>query len=312
MDIRRRLLIVDDSPAVRSFIRKIMISSSIFSDFLEAGDGLDALKITETNKVDFVITDVAMPRMDGYELMARLREMPSMFDVPVIMLTAKRKEIAHRLKGFDRGASDYVVKPFDNNELIARTKALLRMYELQEELKARNEELKKMAATDELTGLSNRRHFFETSKTIIALAKRSNMSMACLMIDIDSFKWINDSYGHQAGDTVIKMVADGLLKNKRESDVLARLGGDEFIMFLFMSDEKKGEIAGESFRKTIEAICIPLDNTTSISVTLSIGCSSLPPEQLTDMDKLIAMADQALYKAKRSGKNRVIAYSSTL
>ena len=303
------ILIVDDTPYVRAAIRDAVSESGLFSNIIEAGDGAEALKLFVTNKVTFIITDVEMPVIDGYKLVAAIREMESGSDIPVIILTASKKEFLDKIKGLTVGANDYMVKPFDKGELIARIKVLLKMHGLQEELKAKNALLERIATTDELTGLPNRRHFFDTARTIVALAKRNDLPIACLMIDIDFFKKVNDAYGHQAGDIVLKKVAEVMLKSKREGELLARLGGEEFVMCLFKAEEDAAFCAGERFRKRIEEMKLSLDESKDISVTVSVGCSAVAGDSLTDIDKLMAMADEALYRAKNNGRNRVETHS---
>lgn len=303
------ILIVDDTPYVRAAVRDAVSESGLFSNIIEASDGAEALKLFVTNKVTFIITDVVMPVIDGYKLVAAIREMESGSDIPVIMLTASKKEFSDKIKGLTIGASDYVTKPFDKGELIARMKVLIKMHGLQEELKAKNALLERIATTDELTGLPNRRHFFDTARTIVALAKRNDLPIACLMIDIDFFKKVNDTYGHQVGDIVLKKVAEAMLKNKREGELLARLGGEEFVMCLFKAGEGAAFCAGERFRKRIEEMKIQLDESREISITVSVGCSAMAGDSLTDIDKLMAMADEALYRAKNNGRNMVEMHS---
>ncbi len=304
------ILIVDDSPYFRAIVKDAVLESGLFPNIIEAGDGAEALKLFVSNKVTFIITDVVMPVIDGCKLVAAIRAMEKGSDIPVIMLTANKEELSDKIKGFTLGASDYLVKPFDKGELILRIKTLLKMHGLQEELKARNVLLERIATTDDLTGLPNRRNFFDTARTIVALAKRNDLPIACLMIDIDFFKKINDTYGHLAGDMVLKKVAEVMLKNKREGELLARFGGEEFVMCLFKADEAAAFGAAERFRKRIDEMKIQLDESKAIFVTVSAGCSALAGDSLTDIDKLIAMADEALYRAKNNGRNRVEMYSA--
>lgn len=304
------ILIVDDTPYVRAAVKDAVLESGLFPNIIEAGDGAEALRLFVSNKVTFIITDVVMPVIDGYKLVVAIREMESGSDIPVIMLTASKKQFSDKIKGLTLGASDYVIKPFDKGELIARIKVLLKMQGLQEELKAKNALLERIATTDELTGLPNRRHFFDTARTIVALARRNDLPIACLMIDIDFFKKINDTYGHQAGDMVLKNVAELMQKNKREGELLARFGGEEFVMCLFKADEAAAFGAAERFRKRIDEMKIQLDESKAIFVTVSAGCSALAGDSLTDIDKLIAMADEALYRAKNNGRNKVEMYSA--
>jgi len=309
----RTILIVDDSPYVLAAVKDAVLESGLFSNIVEAGNGAEALRLFVTNKVTFIITDVVMPVIDGFKLVAAIRGLESGSDIPVIMLTASKKEFSDKIKGLTLGASDYVIKPFDKGELIARIKVLLKMQGLQEELKAKNAILERIATTDDLTGLPNRRQFFDTARAIVALARRNDLPIACLMIDIDFFKKVNDTYGHQAGDIVLKKIAEVMLMNKREGELLARFGGEEFVMCLFKADEAAAFRAAERFRKRIEEMKILLDDpmeVSIISVTVSTGCSALAGGSLTDIDTLIAMADEALYRAKNNGRNRVEMYSA--
>ena len=302
------LLIVDDSPNFRTSIREAVKEASIFKNIIEAGDGAAAISIFASNNITFIITDVVMPRIDGYKLVSAIRGTPAGRDIPIIILTSSRKEYCDKVKGLMIGASDYVIKPFNKDELIARIRVLLRMQELQEELKAKNALLERLSTTDELTGLPNRRYFFDSVKTIIALAKRNNLPIACLMLDIDFFKKINDKYGHLTGDIVLKAVSEIMLRSKRDGELLARFGGEEFVMCLFKADETASFCAAERFRKTIEAINIPVDEMT-VSLTVSIGCASIDSDKLEDADELISRADDALYRAKKNGRNRSETYS---
>lgn len=306
------LLLVDDSPYVRASVKEAVTEYSLFPKIIEAGDGAEALKLFLTDSVTFVITDVVMPTIDGYKFVAAMRETEKGRDIPVIMLTASRKGFSDKIKGFTAGASDYVIKPFDKGELIARIKVLLRMQALQEELKTKNALLERFATTDELTGIPNRRHFFDAIKPVIALSRRNALSLGCLMMDIDFFKKVNDTYGHQAGDVVLKKIAEVMTASKREGELLARFGGEEFVMCLFKANEDETSSAAERFRKKIGSTSIGLGGTKTISMTVSIGCSSLPSDKLTTADELIKMADAALYLAKKSGRNRVARYSDTL
>jgi diguanylate cyclase (GGDEF)-like protein len=300
----KTLLIVDDSQIVRSSVKAAVTRAGLFQNIFEADNGAEALRLFALNKVTFIITDIEMPILDGYKLLAAIREMDTGHDIPVIMLTAGRKNYSDKIKGLTMGASDYVIKPFDEGEFIARIKVFLRIHELQEELKAKNALLERMATTDDLTGIPNRRYFFEAVKGLLALSKRNALPIACLLIDIDFFKKVNDSYGHQAGDEVLKNVAELMFKNRREGEHLARLGGEEFVVCLFKAGEEGAFSAGERFRKAVEVAKMPLSCGDVISISVSIGCSSMPSRELKDFDGLLSMADKALYCAKKNGRNR--------
>ena len=207
------LLIVDDSPAVRTLIKNAVTENSLFSHILEAQDGMEALKLFFSNKVDFIITDIMMPKVDGYKLISAIKESEAGKDIPVIMLSAGRKGVSDKVKGLEIGASDYLIKPFDSSELLARIIVFIRMQRLQEELKEKNALLEKLSITDELTGIYNRRYFYEYMNMQAALAKRHSYQIGCIMIDVDHFKKINDTFGHDVGDKALKGLAR-LMKDK--------------------------------------------------------------------------------------------------
>ncbi|MBI5286346.1 MAG: diguanylate cyclase, partial [Deltaproteobacteria bacterium] len=221
----KTLLVVDDSPTSRSAIRNVLEEARLFAHILEADDGINALDVFLKNKVDFIITDVVMPKMDGHKFISSIKGMEKGRDIPVIMLT-ERRESVDKIKGLTIGANDYLTKPFDSEELMARVKVLLKMQELQEELKDKNILLERLAITDSLTGLYNRRYLFKAMRGQMALAKRHGFSIACLAIDIDFFKRINDTYGHSTGDMVLKRLAECISSTKRNGELLARIGGE--------------------------------------------------------------------------------------
>lgn len=307
----KTLLIVDDTPVVRDLVKTVVAKTGWFTNILEADNGMDAIKLFFKNKVDFVVTDVVMPKVDGYKLIAAIKGSEAGKDVPVIMLSASRKEIVDKIRGLNIGASDYVLKPFDSNELLARINTFLKIQELQNELREKNALLEKLSVTDELTGLYNRRYFYDHINMHIALAKRHNYHIGCLLIDIDHFKNINDTYGHDVGDKVLKGLA-ALMKGKmRDGEILARFGGEEFIICLCRADEKGAISAAERMRKAVEDANIEGTNS-PIKTTISIGIAIYPDKNLKNSDEIIKMADEALYHAKRSGRNKVVVYSEQM
>ena len=306
------LLIVDDSPAVRTLIKNVVTENSLFSNCLEAQDGMEALKLFFSNKVDFIITDIMMPKVDGYKLISAIKESEAGKDIPVIMLSAGRKGVSDKVKGLEIGASDYLVKPFDSSELLARIIVFIRMQRLQEELKEKNALLEKLSITDELTGIYNRRYFYEYMNMQVALAKRHNYQIGCLMIDVDHFKKINDTFGHDIGDKVLKGLAR-LMKDKiREGEIIARFGGEEFIAGLCRVDTSGAVIAAERIRKAVEDANLSDAANNHLKLTVSIGIALYPQQGVSNLDELIKAADDAFYHAKRTGRNKVVVYSESL
>ena len=308
----KTLLIVDDSPAVRTLIKNVVTENSLFSNCLEAQDGMEALKLFFNNKVDFIITDIMMPKVDGFKLISAIKESEAGKDIPVIMLSAGKKGVMDKVKGLEIGASDYLIKPFDSSELLARIIVFLKMQRLQEELKEKNALLEKLSITDELTGIYNRRYFCEYMNMHMALAKRHNYQIGCIMIDVDLFKKVNDTFGHDVGDKALKGIAR-LMKDKiREGEIIARFGGEEFIVGLCRVDTSGAMIAAERIRKAVEGANLSDDANNPLKMTVSIGIALYPQQGVSNLDELIKAADDALYHAKRTGRNRVVVYSESI
>ncbi|MDP2682584.1 MAG: diguanylate cyclase [Deltaproteobacteria bacterium] len=308
----KTLLIVDDSPTIRQLVKNTVVAGGLFSKVFEAEDGMEALKIFFKNKVDFVITDVMMPKVDGYKFISAIKESEDGKDCPVIMLSASRKEVVDKIKGLHIGASDYLLKPFDQSELLARIRVFLKIQELQNDLKEKNVLLEKLSVTDELTGLHNRRYFYDHIKMHVALAKRHEYHIGCLMIDIDHFKNINDTYGHDVGDKALKGLTRLLKDGIRDGEVLARFGGEEFIVCLCRADKNGAIAAAERMRKAVEGANLLNDVNNPLTVTISVGIATYPQEGLKNSDDITKAADKALYYAKRTGRNRVAVYSDII
>ena len=307
----RTLLIVDDSPTIRKAIKDAVTANGMFSTILEANDGMEALKLFSSNKIDFIVTDVMMPRLDGYKFISTIKNSELGRDIPVIMLSASRKEFVDKLKGFNIGASDYIIKPFDGSELLARINVFLKIQELQNELKKKNALLEQLSITDTLTGLYNRRYFYDHIGTHSAKVKRHPAHFGCLMVDIDHFKSINDTYGHDVGDKVLKRVSGIMTREMRSGEVLARFGGEEFIVCLCEANEKEAIVVAERMRKAVEDAHLTEDDN-PVKLTISIGVVIYPQQGLENSDNVIKAADEALYHAKETGRNKVVIYSQSI
>ncbi|MBI5048512.1 MAG: diguanylate cyclase [Deltaproteobacteria bacterium] len=305
----RTLLLVDDSALIRQLVRKTVSGAGIFSSILEAEDGEKALEIFLKNKIDFIITDVMLPKVNGYELITAVKESETGQDIPIIVISASRKEVVDKIKGLNMGASDYVIKPFDGRELLARITVFIKLQDLQSELKEKNALLEKMSMTDELTGLYNRRYFYDHINMQIALAKRHTYVIGCLLIDIDHFKNINDTYGHDVGDKVLKGAANIMKGKMRGGEVLARFGGEEFIVCLIKTSHDGAVSAAERMRKAVEDANLSNDANNPLKVTISIGVAIYPQQGLENSDDIIKAADKVLYCAKKGGRNRTAIYS---
>ncbi len=298
------LLIIDDSPTSRSEIRQILRHGGICREFHEAADGISGLKMALAQSVDLILCDLEMPGMDGFKFLAMKNSREELRDVPVIILTSHEKQET-KIRGLEQGASDYLTKPFDSGELIARVRVQLKIKNLQDELRKSNELLRQLAVTDPLTQLANRRSLMETLGREFERAKRLQSSLAVIMVDIDHFKRVNDTFGHQDGDRVLISVGQLLARQLRPYDMAARYGGEEFALILPDANGRSAGQVAERLRSLISELTFG-GTLSRLKVTASFGIAALPSSRIHSLDDLIREADEALYRAKREGRNRVV------
>ena len=292
-----RVLVADDDPDILTMVTTLLSREGY--SVIPAANGIEALSLARSARPDLLVLDIAMPGMDGYAVCREIRasgpEAP-----PVIFLTA-RVETQDRVVGLDAGAVDYVVKPFSAAELRARVRAALRT-------KRDRDRLIVAAATDPLTGLLNRGQLGPRVAELVAASRRTGRPLACLMVDLDFFKTVNDTYGHQAGDAVLVEVSRRIGEAKRASDVLVRYGGEEFLALLPETDLDGALVVAEKLRAGIAAEPVVFQSEAhgpiAISVRASVGVSWLD-DGMYDAALLVAAADDALYRAKERGRNRV-------
>lgn len=297
------LLIIDDSKVARQHILDILRQAGLFSQFQEAGDGLEGFKKILAQPVDLVLCDVDMPGIDGFKFLAMAKTREELRDIPVIMLTGKENP-EDKIRGLEQGASDYVTKPFDSGELIARVKVQLKIKSLQDSLKESNQLLLELSNTDPLTRLANRRSLMETLAREFKRSDRSGTPFALVMLDIDHFKPVNDTYGHQCGDEVLVEISNLLRRHLREYDLAARYGGEEFAMVLPEADLQTAIQVAERLRKSAAELRFT-GEMCKLSLTVSLGIGCAPSALIESVDDLIRLADDALYQAKKNGRNRV-------
>ena len=298
------ILVIDDDPISRRIVTNFLKRKDI--KYIEAKDGEEGFeKIMELGAtVSIVLVDWMMPKMDGITLIKTVRESDEFKEkfLYCILVTSK-DEKSDVLTGFEAGADDYVTKPFDLNELWARIMTGLRVRRLMMELANKNRALTEMALKDPLTQLLNRRALDMILNTEIARTLRGSKVVSVCMIDIDFFKKVNDTYGHDVGDLVLKSVAGTLESNIRMMDTISRFGGEEFVIIFPEMSQEGCEIAGERLRSAVEKTSIKL-NEKEIFVTISLGFSTC--SDLTCQDDGIAMlkvADECVYEAKSKGRN---------
>jgi len=308
-----RILIVDDHEDNVELLKARLESWGYATD--SAVDGEQALQKIVDTVPDLILLDVMMPKIDGIEVARRVKNNHTLPFIPIIMQTAL-DATENKVEGLEAGADDYITKPIDFAELKARLNSMLRIKRLQEELEERerqlleaNERLRHMSQTDGLTGLDNRRHLEERIEEMFEHAKRLNEPFAIVMCDLDRFKSVNDTYGHQAGDAVLKQLAKILKHEVREIDRAGRYGGEEFMLLLPGTVLDSAVTFAERVRKQIESHTFTFDGT-SIQRTASFGVSAWPHPRIAKCDGLVRAADDALYVAKETGRNRVIRFDS--
>lgn len=298
---RPSVLVADDFDDLRSLVRLCLEGRGW--DVREASDGAEALDACRHAPPDLILLDVNMPRLDGWTVLAQLQADAELRHIPVIMLTSA--EGPHSVAdGLERGAHDFVGKPFAPLELCARADAALRVKRLQDELFRRNQVLNEVSRTDALTELGNRWHMKERLGELGSAARRHGESLAVLMIDIDHFKAVNDVFGHAAGDVVLQEVARRVKTALRREDIAARWGGDELIVVLPFTDLPSAHAVGERIRLAVRSEPItfaPFGQDDSTPVTVSVGCAA----GIGETDDLVRAADEALYAAKRAGRDTV-------
>jgi len=308
-----RILIVDDHEDNIELLRARLEAWGFRTE--SAADGEQALDQIEDSPPDLILLDVMMPKIDGIEVARRVKGNRNLPFIPIIMQTAL-DATENKVEGLEAGADDYITKPIDFAELKARLNSMLRIKRLQDALEERerqlleaNERLRHMSQTDALTGLDNRRYLEERIDEMFEHARRLNEPFSCVMCDLDRFKSVNDTYGHQAGDAVLKQFARILRNEVREIDRVGRYGGEEFMLLLPGTVLDAAVTFAERVRKEVEGRTFNFDGT-KICRTASFGVSAWPHPRIDNCDVLVRAADDALYVAKETGRNRVVRFDS--
>ena len=304
-----RVLVVDDLPDNVEILRVRLESRGYVVD--AASNGEEALAAVHADPPQLILCDVMMPGIDGYEVARRIKQDQKLPFIPIILVTALG-ETEHIVQGLETGADDYIAKPYHFQELEARVRAMLRIKRLQDELDQKNRELevankrlKKLSITDGLTELFNHRHVHELLHDEFERSRRTGEPLAVVMIDLDLFKAVNDTWGHPTGDVVLFETARILRDTAREIDMVGRYGGEEFIAILPNTDEAEATRFAERVRRAVEGH-LYRDETTEIRMTCSSGVASFPAQGVQAPEELLRRADEALYAAKESGRNRVV------
>jgi len=287
-----QVLVVDDNPDKLTLLEVALGMEGY--DVRTASNGAEALAAVESYPPDLIITDVMMPKMDGYELARRVRQNPQTRFIPLILQTAGRHDADDERMGAEVGALGFITDPTDLDLLLARARTLL-------EFKAYLDTWQEAAFTDHLSGLANRRRLERQLEREIARSARYGHPFSLLMLDIDEFKKVNDSFGHEAGDEVIKLLSKALQEGIRGIDLAARMGGEEFAVILTETSLERATEVAERLRLAIKAMEIPGVG----SITASLGVAEAPFCAQSGRE-LLACADSALYAAKDQGRDRVV------
>lgn len=295
---KQLVMIVDDDEEAANNLGLILSSAEY--DVISEQSGRGANDLLSHALPDLILLDLMLPDVSGIELLRKWRANGDMQNVPVIILSAIA-DLEAKVKGIETGADDYLVKPVNSIELIARIRSNLHKYEVQRTLQAGAKRFFNEAVTDSLTGLYNRKYLQMVLEREIASFQRYGMQFSFLMLDIDHFKTVNDVFGHPAGDGVLKDLGAILREQKRRSDLAARYGGEEFAVLLDHTTMQGALAAAENLRKAIEEHRFP--GIGDKQVTVSIGVSECSADD--DEQSIIKRADDALFMAKEGGRNSV-------
>ena len=288
------VLVIEDHPDQRDLLAIVLQREGY--RVVTASNGVEALEKLESENVQIALSDIMMPKMDGFELIKQVRSNPSLKSIYLILITARIQE-GDRVRGLDLGADDYITKPFSFSELLARIRVGSRVVQYQQHLEYQTQ-------VDSLTGLFNRRAFENKMNEEFERSKRYHNPLSILILDIDNFKMINDTYGHHGGDAALVKISETLRERTRQSDFPSRYGGEEFVLVLPETDQDNALQVANKIHESIRRNSFGT-TTRPFTLTVSIGVSSTSAQVYSDWRDLVADADRALYLAKNSGKDRV-------
>jgi diguanylate cyclase (GGDEF)-like protein len=299
--------VVDDDASIRRLVRHLLTRNGFA--VLEATSAGEARVKLNEYPWDLAVLDRKLPDTDGVLLCRELKANPEFRARYIVMLTGESEQ-SDKVEGLELGADDYITKPFQPAEFLARIRAGKRIVDLQKELMVSNKRLELLSITDGLTQLYNHRHFQDEFAKNFAEAVRYQRPLSLALLDIDFFKKINDTYGHAAGDQVLREVSSMFIGSIRSSDLAARYGGEEFAVMMPETDLESAVRFADNVRASVCAAPIHTD-AGEIPVTVSIGVANYPYTAMKSARQLIESADKALYRAKRAGRNQVQAERRT-
>ncbi|MCC6918658.1 MAG: PleD family two-component system response regulator [Alphaproteobacteria bacterium] len=303
-DIGGRVLLVEDRETTLRKTAEGLAGGGYTVD--TTGDPVDALMKARENDFDLVILSLSLQNTDGMRLCSQLKSLESTRHTPILALV-EEGDTKRLVRALEIGINDYLIRPIDKNELLARTKTQIKRKRYSDKLRQNLQMSLEAAITDQLTGLYNRRYMTRHLATQIASAHETKKPLSFLIMDIDFFKAVNDTYGHDVGDEILRGFASRLKSNVRGIDLACRYGGEEFVVIMPETDVAFAYAVAERLRQSVADLPFPVNHPNSpLTVTVSIGITSI--EKPTDTsDTVLKRADQALYRAKRDGRNRVVA-----
>lgn len=293
-----KVLIADNSEETKTELSRIIIGGGYGSVIVE--DSKQVIESIYSEAPDLVVLDIKLAKPGSLDLLRKIKTAPSTRDIPV-MLIASRKSKNKLAKAYNLGLYDYISRPYFQEEVLARIRNI-------SDIREKMKEFEKLLIRDYLTGLYNRRFFMDRFNEEIAWSIMYNEPFSLMMIDIDHFKKINDTYGHACGDEVLRQVAAAMLSALRVQDITARYGGEEFIALLPNTNAENAANAAEVLRAAVQDKDFIVNNSDKIPVTISVGVTVFEGSPGMTLDSIISQADNALYDAKAGGRNRVVVY----
>jgi len=311
-----KILVVDDSRMQLDWLSQVLAREGYVVS--GASGGKEAIRKVRTDPPDLVLLDMILPDMDGLEVLRIVKARPEDQFIPVIILSVK-SDLDSKVTGLRIGADDFLAKPFAEAEILARCAAMLRIKQLQERLHEVQRKLEEQSITDSLTGLKNRRFFDERLHEEFRRAQRYGDYLSLIMLDLDHFKKVNDRFGHPSGDAVLREASSLIRASIRDPDICARYGGEEFAVILPKTHMSGALAVAERIWRELDAkeYVIPPNGpvvdaaaTRTVRVTASLGIAFYPSKDITTGELLLRFADQALYQAKRAGRNTICLYQA--
>ncbi|MFI5306897.1 MAG: diguanylate cyclase [Polyangiales bacterium] len=300
-----RILVAEDDAITREYLVTLLKLQGM--EVTTAEDGHKALAKAREGEVDLVLLDIMMPGLDGLDCCRLIKTSAEETFLPVVLLTAKADGDS-RVAGLRIGADDYVCKPFDERELLARLHNLLRLKRMHDQISKARQRLATLAIQDDLTGLYNYRYLHTRMNEEFKRAERYREPLSCIMVDVDHFKDVNDRHGHDAGDQALREVSVRLLKAVREVDVVARYGGEEFLLVLPSTNFSGALSVAERVWRAVGTENVALPRNAAERITVSVGVAVYPSRDIKTKDQLLKAADRALYQAKHEGRDRICVF----